>query len=81
MHDTVCSAEPVTAGVRLSWFLLFCREKPFGKPHKELNKRKVGGPLEPQPKGPLLKLRMLLDGSSLEVFTHTGAALSTRVYR
>jgi hypothetical protein len=42
--------------------------------------RHVGGPLDLRPGAPL-ELRLLLDGSVLEVFTGTGQVLATRVYR
>lgn len=59
----------------------YCRQHPFGTPNKDFQKRTVGGPLEPGPQGQELQLRIFLDGSCLEVFTDTGAALTTRVYR
>ncbi|GBF95699.1 arabinanase levansucrase invertase [Raphidocelis subcapitata] len=44
--------------------------------------RRCGGPLRWLPRGAAsLRLRLLLDHSLLEVFTSTGEALSTRVYR
>ena len=44
--------------------------------------RRVGGPLmRPPAPGEPLRLRLLLDGSLLEIFTGSGEALSTRVYR
>jgi len=61
-------------------------ERPFA-PSAELceHRRRVGGRLERPPAcasgAPVLKLRLLLDGSSLEVFTGGGEVLSTRVYR
>lgn len=58
-----------------------CRQKPFGEPNKDFEKRTVGGPLQPPLENGELKLRVFLDGSCLEVFTGTGAALTTRVYR
>ncbi|KAF8056752.1 BFRUCT3 [Scenedesmus sp. PABB004] len=42
--------------------------------------RRIGGAIAQRPGQPLA-LRLLLDGSCLEVFTGTGEVLSTRVYR
>ena len=44
------------------------------------NSRRIGGPVDWHP-GEALHLRIILDHSSLEIFTGSGEVLSTRVYR
>eukprot|EP00879_Flechtneria_rotunda_P000981 GHRR01001115.1.p1 GENE.GHRR01001115.1~~GHRR01001115.1.p1 ORF type:complete len:1028 (+),score=415.34 GHRR01001115.1:835-3918(+) len=50
-------------------------------PEDTPNRRRIGGKLRNYAPGEPLSLRVLLDGSAVEVFTSTGESLTTRMYR